>query len=513
MHTSRVRRSSVDGDGATSRSDQPPDWNERPVVGRDRETSEREPKSTLFESQVSTFDNAGRKRTRPQALRQVMVRIRTDKTLEKKVTMLRELYLRDGSMYSRRKRSLPAFCVSGFSATRTVDEEFKHSGLVQCDIDCKEGCNEQLRCSDTRRRLRLELEGDRHVAFIFTSPSGVGLKLGVRIDPARHKASFQAVCAYFKTTYGIEADGAVGDVGRICFLSYDPDLWMNPHVIPVPVAADGADQSHEHEPEAHTLPNSSASSSSLPVSAPLHDSALLHDSIRFYRANNPEDPAAVVKRALAARKDREAGRQAFAARYGQRVDALYRRLIEKRYVPRSCERNHVLVLAVPFLFRALSVDLVRLLLGHYYDSNQQLFRDPRAQHLAEVEAHIESVAKTWLGEITLLEREVYETLEEPLSAAFRICRDLAGHSNPAPPHFFLSNDELGARIGVDSKTAWRHLLCLTEELHLISVVTKPVRSAPGVRARATEYQWNLPLSARHRNPDGQTLEAMSDSGA
>ncbi|MBM3734100.1 MAG: DUF3631 domain-containing protein, partial [Acidimicrobiia bacterium] len=61
------------------------------------------------------------------------------------------------------------------------------------------------------------------------SPTGNGLKavFCVPADAARHAASFAAVAAHVRNLCAVEIDHACRDVARLCFVSYDPDAFLN----------------------------------------------------------------------------------------------------------------------------------------------------------------------------------------------------------------------------------------------------------------------------------------------
>ena len=70
------------------------------------------------------------------------------------------------------------------------------------------------------------------LVLLFTSPSGDGLKVFVRTDPAAaHLDSFRAYAAYLGAHYaalGLVPDEAGKDVARACFVPYAPDAWLAP---------------------------------------------------------------------------------------------------------------------------------------------------------------------------------------------------------------------------------------------------------------------------------------------
>jgi hypothetical protein len=135
-----------------------------------------------------------------------------------------------------RKRALPAFAMSGTAATRKGQQS--HTGLIQVDLD---------HLGSDLPTVRELVQADPHVAFGYVSPSGEGLKLGLRIDPDRHEESFAAAEVYFRECYGRDIDKKVKDRLRLCFVSHDPDLWVREDALPLPIP--------EPKPEAPPRPS------------------------------------------------------------------------------------------------------------------------------------------------------------------------------------------------------------------------------------------------------------------
>lgn len=138
--------------------------------------------------------------------------------------------LRNGRQgdYERLKRQLNAVTLSGIFAERRADALMQHSGRLQIDID---------RANDAER-LRDRIGADRHVEGAFIGPSGAekgSVKAFIRIDPDRHAESFAAAQAYFNRHYGVTIDPSVKDVGRLCFVSWDPEAIHNPDAEPLPI--------------------------------------------------------------------------------------------------------------------------------------------------------------------------------------------------------------------------------------------------------------------------------------
>jgi len=125
----------------------------------------------------------------------------------------------DKEKRNKLKMELPSICFSGTFSNRSASGLKKHSGFVCLDFD-------SFPDSDTIQAFRDTVQAWEYTYALFTSPSGNGLKVLVRIppDPLKHKAYFDAIafvwdCPYF--------DKAVSDVSRVCYESYDPKLYIN----------------------------------------------------------------------------------------------------------------------------------------------------------------------------------------------------------------------------------------------------------------------------------------------
>lgn len=123
----------------------------------------------------------------------------------------------DAKERTKLKTKLPSICFSGTFSRREDKSIIQHSGLIAIDFD---HVNERLQA------LKDQLSKDKHTFMLFISPSGDGLKLIVKI-PANiktHSFSAAALTDYYKD----EKLDEFRDVSRICFESYDPDIYYNP---------------------------------------------------------------------------------------------------------------------------------------------------------------------------------------------------------------------------------------------------------------------------------------------
>lgn len=114
------------------------------------------------------------------------------------------------------KLKLPAICFSGTFSRREDKSLIKHSGLIAVDFD---------HLGDRYNQLRDRLKADPYTFMLFTSPSGDGLKLVVKIPDSvlTHKSSAAALTDYYQD----EKLDEFKDVSRVCFESYDPDIYVN----------------------------------------------------------------------------------------------------------------------------------------------------------------------------------------------------------------------------------------------------------------------------------------------
>lgn len=119
------------------------------------------------------------------------------------------------------KKKLNYFTVSGVFApgTRKAENLLSHSGLMQIDIDAKHNPNKAA------GEIKKQITNDPHLALIFLSPTGTGVKAVACISPDRtkHTQSFDALESHFKANYGIVIDKQCKDVCRPFFVSYDPE--------------------------------------------------------------------------------------------------------------------------------------------------------------------------------------------------------------------------------------------------------------------------------------------------
>ena len=118
------------------------------------------------------------------------------------------------------KKGLPAFTLSGtFNERRKKEYIDTYSSILHLDYDKVEDV-----ASLKEIIIRIPFT---YSAFI--SPSGKGLKVIIMTNSEleSHTDVFNALRDYYDGIVGFESDKSVKDISRLCFVSYDPNLYLN----------------------------------------------------------------------------------------------------------------------------------------------------------------------------------------------------------------------------------------------------------------------------------------------
>lgn len=115
------------------------------------------------------------------------------------------------------KETVPYVTISGKFSERKNSGLVEHSGFIAIDIDDVEDPAE----------LKSLLCVDRYVYAAFTSISGSGLCVVVKINGNKHLESFEGLQEYLFKTYSVVIDPSCKDVSRPRYVSYDPALYIN----------------------------------------------------------------------------------------------------------------------------------------------------------------------------------------------------------------------------------------------------------------------------------------------
>lgn len=116
------------------------------------------------------------------------------------------------------KSKLKSICFSGEFSRRAAKNIIKHSGFACLDFD-------DVGTFDDAVCLRDSLQDNEYIFSAFISPSGNGVKAIVKIpdEVHNHKKYYEALCETFDSFL----DYKTKDVSRVCYESYDPDLFIN----------------------------------------------------------------------------------------------------------------------------------------------------------------------------------------------------------------------------------------------------------------------------------------------
>lgn len=120
------------------------------------------------------------------------------------------------------KKELLAFTPSAtFKDGRKKDLLTAYSGFVHLDFD-------KLLPEDLQKAFDLTVKNPFTYAC-FTSPSGEGLKVFIKVnaDHQTHEQAYKQVQEHFEQTLQIQADPKCKDITRLCFVSDDPNAFLN----------------------------------------------------------------------------------------------------------------------------------------------------------------------------------------------------------------------------------------------------------------------------------------------
>jgi len=120
------------------------------------------------------------------------------------------------------KSTLIGFTTSGtFGTSRTKENINSYSKMICLDFD-------KLDHQELQEILTIiKICNYTYVSFI--SPSGNGIKVIVKVncDAESHDETYIQVAEYYKSITGITYDKKCKDITRLCFLSYDEDVYVN----------------------------------------------------------------------------------------------------------------------------------------------------------------------------------------------------------------------------------------------------------------------------------------------
>lgn len=126
--------------------------------------------------------------------------------------------------YRDAKKQFPAFTPAGRFAGRGKEALTCHVGRVVLDFD--DLTVESVEYARDRCAQRDE------TAMGFASPGGLGFKAVVGVwpipaTPEEHTTAWRAVAREYESLLGLPVDQSGKDVARFCFVTHDPDVYVN----------------------------------------------------------------------------------------------------------------------------------------------------------------------------------------------------------------------------------------------------------------------------------------------
>ena len=174
----------------------------------------------MNEFNTSVFHNFSRLRG-VLPLHEVLLSVKQNK-LQSKIGQIRQLSIQGKKeLADNLKKTLPAFTPAGvFTKGRRLSSLQEYNPVICLDFDNVKEPIENL-------RKIVDALSTTYASFI--SPKGNGLKVFVITNSTKekHLIAFNRVADFYEQQTGILSDRSVKDIPRLCFLSYDPDLYLN----------------------------------------------------------------------------------------------------------------------------------------------------------------------------------------------------------------------------------------------------------------------------------------------
>lgn len=133
----------------------------------------------------------------------------------------------DQKTAERIKKSLEAFTVSAtYSQARKAGHLTHYNPLLILDIDGL--------AADAIAHLRMLINESPYTVLSFLSPGGLGLKIvaysavDIELTPNNHRLIYDTMKNWYQQKLGVAIDASGSDAGRLCFVSYDPEMYASP---------------------------------------------------------------------------------------------------------------------------------------------------------------------------------------------------------------------------------------------------------------------------------------------
>lgn len=120
------------------------------------------------------------------------------------------------------KQNLNCFMISGtFAGSKKQENLNSYSQIIHLDYDYLP--------IDQLLTLKTKVSEISTTFACFISPSGKGLKVFIRINSTsyEHQMMYQEIRSFYDDVIGFESDNSCSNINRACFVSWDPELFLN----------------------------------------------------------------------------------------------------------------------------------------------------------------------------------------------------------------------------------------------------------------------------------------------
>lgn len=171
------------------------------------------------------------------------------------IRRLRAIRRLDQKAFERAKSFLPYICCSCFASGIRNEKNFLEAYGMILDLD---------KCFDNQKEaqeLKHKLRTDPHIALMYDSPGGNGIKAVLLFDqPVTDAPMYKHIYKHIASSFGQlhqvtrYIDFKTHDTTRVSFLSHDPEAWLNPVPVPIDTKSCMPDLSHQHKQDVAEVP-------------------------------------------------------------------------------------------------------------------------------------------------------------------------------------------------------------------------------------------------------------------
>ena len=424
------------------------------------------------------------------SLREFIERIQTG-TWKNNILLLRKDRVSNSEKAKTNKSNLPAAKFHGvFSGHRAI-HLMNCSGLICLDFDDVGG-------GEAIDSLKASVSKDPSVVCAFVSPSGEGLKV-VIVSGAEsvdeHKECWNAAkdvfTGYVDPQSSAKLDSAPSNISGNCFVSYDPNIYLNEAAVPFRPKDDclvggGADALGFKSPVSHggTLcPGRTQQTKSVSQTGTLCPTSRTQQTTTSEVSVVSE--VSISQPPLTHWDFAELGEKGI-TELPPALRGIYKRFISKLPVNPG-QRFDLLQKLIKPLFRTCGMEQALRLVELHYETQAGIWTTSKAEHLKDAQAAWERAEADYpKEELSDTESVIYENLlSERQKAGFRICLNLAMLGGGS---FFMSMNHLGERTGIKPQQAKRVLLGF-RSVGAIELYKEGRLWKKGEKPRAHTYLW------------------------